>query len=258
VLEAAVGDDEAIEVTLTEQTEAERLDKLADQSRYEFGPMALVDEYLVSALQPWWKGTRCLELGPAEGLITSHLVDHFPEITVVEGAASLCARLTADYPTIRVIHSLFEDFRPDGQYDTVILGHVLEHVTDPGALLSRIASWLADGGVVCASVPNALSFHRQLGVELKMLNDVHDLNASDIAVGHRRVYDPDTLRNEFERAGLSVQKLSGYFLKLNSAAQITDHPSLFSEEFLRASLALGELHPRFAAEIYVVATAHAR
>ncbi len=43
---------------------------------------------------------------------------------------------------------------PAGAYDAVTLWHVLEHVTDPGAMLGEIARLLRPGGALLVSVPN--------------------------------------------------------------------------------------------------------
>jgi SAM-dependent methyltransferase len=44
---------------------------------------------------------------------------------------------------------------PLGSFDAIVLGDVLEHLTDPGAALDRIASLLAPGGVVYMTIPDA-------------------------------------------------------------------------------------------------------
>jgi SAM-dependent methyltransferase len=46
--------------------------------------------------------------------------------------------------------------------DAVTLWHVLEHLEDPGAALSRIASWLRPGGVLVVGVPNLASLQASL------------------------------------------------------------------------------------------------
>jgi len=47
--------------------------------------------------------------------------------------------------------------------DAVSLWHVLEHVTDPGAALARVAGWLRPGGALVVGVPNLDSWQAQLG-----------------------------------------------------------------------------------------------
>jgi len=47
-----------------------------------------------------------------------------------------------------------------GPYDTVLLGEVLEHFTQPERVLANVANWLADDGVCIITVPFGLhAFH---------------------------------------------------------------------------------------------------
>jgi SAM-dependent methyltransferase len=50
-----------------------------------------------------------------------------------------------------------------GSLDAVTLWHVLEHLDDPGAALTRIRGWLRPGGVVLVGAPNLASFQARIG-----------------------------------------------------------------------------------------------
>ena len=57
----------------------------------------------------------------------------------------------------RVLASTLEEIPPaefGAEFDAVLFGDVLEHLIDPSDALVRVRPWLADGGVVVASVPN--------------------------------------------------------------------------------------------------------
>jgi SAM-dependent methyltransferase len=43
---------------------------------------------------------------------------------------------------------------PEATLDLVTMFHVIEHVDDPGAVMRRIASWMAPGGVLAIETPN--------------------------------------------------------------------------------------------------------
>ena len=134
-------------------------------------------------------------------------------MTVVEGSALFCNDLRARFPQAQVINALFEDFEPTEQFDTIIMGHVLEHVQDPVDILLRARGWLKPGGLIFAAVPNAQSLHRQAAVIMGMLPRVDALNAMDLHHGHRRVFNPETFRLAFTQAGLQVDTFGGYWLK---------------------------------------------
>jgi 2-polyprenyl-3-methyl-5-hydroxy-6-metoxy-1,4-benzoquinol methylase len=230
--------------------EAQRLAAIASNSWYARGANEATVLYSARVFERFWRGRRCLEMGPAEGLMTPILAAAFPELTVVEGAAAFCDDLRTRFPGASVVNSLFEDYRPEERFDTIVLGHVLEHVADATEILALARSWLAEGGRICAAVPNARSIHRQAAVLMGLLADEHTLNETDHHHGHRRVFDPEGLRDACRAAGLRVHHLGGYWLKPVSNGQIE---ATWTPEMLEAFMVLGERHPDIAAEIYVIA-----
>lgn len=233
--------------------ERDRLERIAADSWYARGPNAVMIEYCATVFARTWHGNSCLELGPAEGLMTEALRDSFPDLTLVDGSRRFVETLRARFPGASVVHSLFEELRFDRTFDTIVLSHVLEHVVDPVQLLRKAASWLAPGGEVYAAVPNANSLHRRAAVLMGLLPNVHGFSPADVHHGHRRVYDSETLGRDFRRAGLEIRKTGGFWLKPVSDAQIE---AGWTPEMLAAFMKLGEEYPDLSAELYVIA--HAR
>ena len=50
-----------------------------------------------------------------------------------------------------------------GSLDAITLWHVLEHLEDPGAALTRVRGWLRPGGVVLVGTPNLASLQARIG-----------------------------------------------------------------------------------------------
>ncbi len=237
-------------MTAVQQGELERLESIAADSRYAAGPMPTSLRYLADVFARHWRGERCLELGPAEGLLSERLAEVFPSLTLVDGSRRFCEDLAARLPEATVVHSLFEDYAPAERFDTVVLGHVLEHVADPVGLLRRVGEWVAPDGVVLAAVPNSHSLHRQAAVLMGLLPTEDALNETDRHHGHRRVYDLRGLRADVAAAGFTVTASGGYWLKPLSNAQTSEQ---WTQEMLDAYMELGERYPDSAAEIYVAA-----
>ena len=122
----------------------------------------------------------------------------------------------------------------------------LEHVEDPKIFLTLISSWLKDDGRVHIIVPNALSLHRLIGVEMGFLDSPYAFNENDIKANHKRVYDFDTLKGDIENSKLTVEKLEGIQLKPLTDAKL----STFHTEYKDALNALSSLYHRHCAEIY--------
>lgn len=230
--------------------ERDRLDAIAAVSTYGSGANKASIAHAFEVIQRFVRPGPILEMGPAEGHMTDKLVELGQPLSVVEGAAVFCESLRQRWPSIDVHHALFEDFKPRQQYRTILLGHVLEHVEDPVAILSLVKTWLTDDGRILAAVPNARSLHRQAAVIMGMLPFEEALNEADHKHGHRRVYNPETFRRDFLHAGLSVEVFGGYWLKPLSNGQIERD---WTEEMLKAFMTLGERYPDIAGEIYVVA-----
>lgn len=200
-----------------------------------------------------FRGQTCLELGPGPAEGTPFLLDRFAHVVSVDGSQKAIDDLAARFGDrgLETVCSYFEELDLGGRtFDTVVLAHILEHVDDPQAVLAAARRFMAPGAVMIVDVPNAMSLHRQVGVEMGLLGEVTELHAGDLSIGHQRVYTPETFRAEIEAAGLTIELFGGVFIKILSNAQTE---KAFDAEQLEALLAIGERYPDIAAEIYVVA-----
>ena len=231
--------------------ELAKLDSISRNSIYSFGVMTPAIEYCFKILQRYLVGSRILELGPAEGVMTELLSRMDKDLTLLEGSSVFCENLRQRFPKADVVHALFEQFEPKEKYDTIVLGHVLEHVLSPDEILRRIHSWLKPGGRIFAAVPNARSLHRQAAVLMGILPQEDTLNDKDIHHGHRIVFNPETFRAAFTKAGYNIEVFGGYWLKPVSNDQIENS---WTPVMVDAFMQLGERYPDVAAEIYVVAS----
>ena len=80
-------------------------------------------------------------------------------ITHSEEEAAL-AREVIDQVVVADLESY--SFRDLGRFDCVICSHVLEHLRNPDAVLSRLQSVLAPGGTVLIALPNVLHWRQRL------------------------------------------------------------------------------------------------
>jgi trans-aconitate methyltransferase len=238
-------------VPVVAEEEIARLEACAGDGIYSAGVNTATNLYSASIFRRWWRGTSVLEMGCGDGNTTRLLLDAFADVTVIDGSRALADKVAAEFPSVNVVCELFEGWEPGRTFDTIVLNHTLEHVLDPVDVLEHAARWLAPGGVVCASVPNARSLHRQAAVMMGMLPSEDSLTPSDIRGGHRRVSNPESFRAMFTEAGLRVDHSGGYWMKPLSNAQTDEW---FTDEMIDAFLALGERYPDIAAEIYVIAS----
>ena len=101
-------------------------------------------------------GHRVLEVGCWSGHVTRHLVDRGNRVVGVE-IDPTAARLAEDVADR--VHVVDVDATPlsaleDGPFDVIVLGDVLEHLRDPGAVLADAVTLLTPDGRLVISVPN--------------------------------------------------------------------------------------------------------
>jgi len=233
----------------TEELKTE-LDSLGFSSYEGFNSKLICWRYRTFA--PYFYGDTCLELGSSDGQGTEFLLQHFPSVIAVDGSTiaveSLAQRLSNDRLT--ALCSPFETLDLGTTFDTVVLAHVLEHVADPKDVLMTCKRHMSAESRLIIDVPNAMSIHRQVGVEMGLLMSVTDLNPPDLSIGHRRVYTPESLKLEIRRSELDILSFGGLFLKVLSNDQTEQ---VFSEEQQLAFLEVGKRYPDIASEIYAIA-----
>jgi trans-aconitate methyltransferase len=200
-------------------------------------------------LNPYFIDGSCLEIGCADGEMTRFLAKRFEDLTVVDGAAAYVEAATQIAPHIEGHVSLIEDWDAPRRYDNVVFAHVLEHVAEPVPTLRRLGALLQPGGRLHLIVPNALSLHRLAGVKMGMISQPTALNDADISVGHRRVYEPTTLKADLAAAGLEIDAFGGIFLKPLANAQIDE---MWNDDLIEAYYQLGLDFPDYCGELFAV------
>jgi 2-polyprenyl-3-methyl-5-hydroxy-6-metoxy-1,4-benzoquinol methylase len=228
-----------------------QLDAIARDSIYGLGCNAAMIRYSWSIARRYLPAGRLLEMGPAEGVMTPLIAKDYADLHLLEGSEVYCQGLRQAFPKAQVHHSMFEDFKPAQPFNAIVLGHVLEHVTDPVGVLSLVRQWLAPGGRIFAAVPNARSVHRQAAVIMGLLPQEDAMSELDHRHGHQRVFNPESFRACFTQSKLAIEVFGGYWLKPVSNAQIDRD---WTPEMLDSFMRLGERYPDIAAEIYVVAS----
>lgn len=133
----------------------------------------LRDVFFSSALHKWWAALdgdtsfytargqgRLLDIGCNEGRgLGIYAANGFE----VEGLELNVAAATVARKRGFVVHTgLLETFHSEKLFDVVVLSNVLEHASDPAAMLRDVAHLLGPGGQVWISCPNARSFMRKV------------------------------------------------------------------------------------------------
>jgi SAM-dependent methyltransferase len=105
-------------------------------------------------------GARVLDAGAGGGRLVAALRRAGYDASGIEPSARSAAR--AEAAGLPVARESIEEHESSG-LDAVVLWHVLEHMDDPAAALTRVSGWLAPGGVVLVGVPNIASLQARIG-----------------------------------------------------------------------------------------------
>jgi 2-polyprenyl-3-methyl-5-hydroxy-6-metoxy-1,4-benzoquinol methylase len=193
-----------------------------------------------------------IEFGLGDGVLTRMLCEHFEHVTGVDGAQTTIDLLKAklEYSNITLNKSYIENYNSDKKYDVIVMGHILEHLTDPVMALKNIKCLMHDKSILYISVPNANSIHRLVATKMGLLERPESLNQRDIDLGHQIVFDPNNLKLIVEAADLIINHFGGVMIKPLSNSQISKD---WNREMIDGFIALGDDLPELCGDIYVVA-----
>jgi 2-polyprenyl-3-methyl-5-hydroxy-6-metoxy-1,4-benzoquinol methylase len=237
---------------------SEAFDILDEQGQRYSNPTAFnysqyLYKYRYKMVREHLRGPQVLEVGVGYGDFSSWLSEELFHTLSIDGSQTNLERARSKSKSGRIEfeHCLFEDFTTERSFDDILITNSLEHVADPISILAHMKRFLADKGRVHITVPNAGSVHRQLGVEMGMLEYEWSLNEHDHQVGHQRVYTKELLFEHVRRAGLKVLVYDGIIFKLLSNVQMDALITQQRGELIEGLYALGRRHPDMAAELYL-------
>ena len=149
-------------------------------------------------------GSRVLEYGAGDGRLLEALARRGANVVGVEPSAS--ARRRAADRGIDLFPDLAGSSTAGESLNLIICWHVLEHLEDPGTVLSGLARFLKPGGNLLVSVPNLASLQARIGGDRWFGQDVPR---------HLTHFTPDGIEAIASGAGLEVESLGYWSLEQN-------------------------------------------
>jgi len=122
-------------------------------------------------------------------------------------------------------------------YDCAILLHVLEHLSNPEAVLKKIAGGIAPGGSLIGGFPVVPEVFR--GIRESQIRKTAG------PMGHVSVFSPERIRAMAREAGLVAEFSSGAFFLRSKGSPLEN-----SAAWMRFNLAWGHRFPWWPGEIY--------
>ena len=190
--------------------------------QYDFDNEILLNWYPQRILKYTKEASSILELGLGHGFTTNIFSKHFNKHVVLDGSKAVITNFKEKYPdcSVDIVETYFENFKSDEKFDLIVMGFILEHVDDPVQILSHFKNFLTPNGKMFISVPNAEVLNRRLGHIAGLLPNMQELSENDFVLGHKRYYTVDTLTQDVNKAGYSIERMEGIYLKPFTTSQI--------------------------------------
>lgn len=200
---------------------------------------------------------HALQLGIASGQETKMLAETFGRVDVIDGASKFIddAILHNKFNNVKYIYSLFEEYISEVKYDYIFSTYVFEHVHSPQKILIKLKKHLSKNGLIFITVPNANAFSRRLALKLGIVNDLYALTENDLSVGHRRVYDSRSIRDDLIKTGFKIVKVNGIIFKILADFQLNQLmlENILTEEHIWSLQELGRKEVEYCDSILCVA-----
>lgn len=152
-----------------------------------------------------YRPAEVLEVGTATGYLTAEMTNRGCKVTGIERDPKM-AEVARPYCSEMIVGDIEGvDLRGLGCYDAIVLGDVLEHMYNPGAVLQELAKRLKPGGKILVSLPNVAN----IWVRLNLL--LGRFNYSRVGIldeTHLRFFTFKSARRLLEESGLAVIDIS--------------------------------------------------
>lgn len=209
---------------------------------------------LLDTLQP----RRILEVGCGWETIACHW-SGFEQLTIVEPGAQFAARArhdTAAMAGVTVVEQFMEEAVPvcrQHDYDLILLSSLLHEVPDPAAVLQAAKALCSAETLVHVNVPNALSMHRLLAVEMGLMADVYTPSALQQSFRQPRIFDLAQLTALASGVGFQVTAQGSFFVKPFTHGQMQQlvTQGMLTPQMLDGLWGLAKHFPEHGSEIYV-------
>jgi 2-polyprenyl-3-methyl-5-hydroxy-6-metoxy-1,4-benzoquinol methylase len=230
----------------------EELDSIAGNYTEEVGFEVDLQKYKITEISRFIHGDSMLDVGCGVGAMTKAFSNRFKRIVGIDGSTVKINKANEwnKAENIEYILTLFEDYKPAEKFDFIVSTNVLEHVDDSVTFLKVIKEWLNPGGRVVMTVPNALGLHKRIGKQIGVIDDYYKLTEADYGKGHKRIYDKDSLKADFEKAGYTIYHQGGILLKPLSHKQMES----WDKKVVDALYEIGRELPDYCSSLIIVGT----
>ncbi len=138
-------------------------------------------------------------------------------------------------------------------YDLIIMSSLLHEIPDCESLLSATAQLCTNKTIVHINVPNALSFHRLLALEMGLIQNVYEKSPVQKKMQQSHTFDLDILTKLVVKHGFKVDQKGSFFIKpfTHSQMALLQKVDIVTNKMLDGLYNLTKYFPENGSEIYM-------
>ncbi len=186
--------------------------RIALSEEYQLKPSEDSSHGRISTLLRTRPPSKVLDLGCSSGLLAERLTDMGHDVTGVDVMEIAGVdRRTSTFVQADLNEGIPAEVGKD--FDIVLAADVLEHLVNPGALMSQVRNVLAPDGVAMFCVPNIAHWYPRLRSTLGMF-DYDQRGILDST--HLRFFTRRSIRKLVERQGFTIRRIEPVGLPLDA------------------------------------------
>ncbi len=199
-----------------------------------------------------------LEIGCGLDSIVNHY-QKFKSFTVLEPATLFYNKCEADVKghtkadNIKIVKATAQELETDEKFDVIIIAGLLHEVQEPSEILNSIKKFCTKDTIIHISVPNAISFHRLLALEMNLIENLYEKSDTQIKLQQHHTFDKQTLADLINSCDFKIQEYNTYFIKPFTHKQMKSllDSTLFDEKILNGLMKLTKYFPDNGCELYM-------
>jgi len=196
-------------------------------------------------------GKQVLELGCSTGLSTFLLSQLDIYLTVVEGSKINIEKSNENFEfnkNVKFINTLWEDFESKEKFTDILLVDSFQLLENKKQLLKKYQNLLTAEGRFHLIFPNSNSLHRQIGVEMGLIESLTEQSDMDKLVNSNQTLDWNSSRNLLTNFEFEIEKEIPILLKpLDNKSMLT-----LAEDQINAYFLIAKKYKDICSHMYFV------
>lgn len=200
----------------------------------DFGTISLEEEIMLEMLRSEEKTKKfklqVLDVGCGSGTIAKIIKDEGHSVTGIDFSEEALKRASARGIKTKQCNLDEGIPEPDGIYDLVWEGDIVEHVFDPIGLLKESARVLKKNGILLVTIPNDVGLVSRIKI-LFGISHQEQMYESSGFYKHHTFFTPRLIRFMLEKSGFKIVEFQK-ILNIGSRYRIKFLPSMFYNEMI--------------------------